>query len=86
MEMGIEIIEIAVNPDHVHIFYKYHPKYSVSYIAKSIKGSSSKVLRKEFAHLIEWCGEHFWVPSCFHVSVGGRMGCCQKVYFQAGRL
>jgi len=24
--MDIEIIEIAVNPDHVHIFFKYPPK------------------------------------------------------------
>lgn len=67
---GIEIIEIAVNPDHVHIFFKYPPKYSVSYIAKRIKGSSNKILRKEFPHLVEWCGEHFWAPSYFHGSVG----------------
>lgn len=31
-ELGIEIIEIAVNPDHVHIFFKYLPKYSLSFI------------------------------------------------------
>ncbi len=30
VEMGIEIIEIAVNPDHVHIFFRYPPKYSLS--------------------------------------------------------
>ncbi len=23
VEMGIQVIEIAVNPDHVHIFFKY---------------------------------------------------------------
>ncbi len=28
-EMDIEVIEIAVNPDHVHIFFKYPPKYSL---------------------------------------------------------
>jgi putative transposase len=66
VEMDIEIIEIAVNPDHVHIFFKYPPKYSLSYIAKRIKGSTSRILRKEFHHLREWCGEHFWAPSCFH--------------------
>jgi len=38
VEMGIEIIEIAVNPDHVHIFFKYPPKYSLSFIAKKLKG------------------------------------------------
>lgn len=51
VEMGIEIIEIAVNPDHVHIFFRYPPKYSLSYIAKKLKGVSSKRLRDEFPHL-----------------------------------
>ncbi len=76
-DMGIEIIEIAVNSDHVHIFFKYPPKHSLSYIAKRIKGSTSRILRKEFFHLREWCGEHFRAPSCF---CGAGMGCCGKVY------
>ncbi len=54
-EMDIEIIEIAVNPDHVHIFFRYPPKYSLSYIAKKIKGVSSKRLRDEFPHLKDMC-------------------------------
>jgi len=78
VEMDIEIIEIAVNPDHVHIFFKYPPKYSPSYIAKRIKGSTSRILKKEFPHLREWCGEHFWAPSCFHGSVGNGWDVVQK--------
>jgi putative transposase len=54
MELDIEVIDMAVNPDHVHLFIKYSPKYSVSYISKMIKGRSSRVLRKEFPHLKEW--------------------------------
>lgn len=54
VEMDIEIIEIAVNPDHVHIFFKYPP------------------------HLKEWCGEHFWAPSCFHGSVGNGWDVVEK--------
>ena len=52
---NIEIINRAVNVDQVHLFVKYPPKYSVSYIAKRIKGSSSRELRKAFPHLKEWC-------------------------------
>ncbi len=70
VELNIEIIDIAVNPDHVHLFIKYPPKYSVSFIAKKIKGITSRVLRKEFPHLKEWCGDHLWAPSCYHSSVG----------------
>lgn len=55
VKMGIEIIEIAVNPDHVHIFFRYPPKYSLRYIAKKIKRVSSKRLREAFPHLKEWC-------------------------------
>ncbi|NOR49160.1 MAG: hypothetical protein GQ533_14155 [Methanosarcinaceae archaeon] len=46
-----EVIDMAVNPDHMHLFIKYLPKYSVSYISKMIKGRSSRVLRKECPHL-----------------------------------
>ncbi len=77
-ELDIQIIEMAVNPDHVHIFFRYPPKYSLSYIAKKLKGRSSKILREEFPHLKEWCGEHLWAPSCFHGSVGNGWDVVEK--------
>ena len=69
-ELDIEIIDLAVSVDHVHIFIKYPPKYSVSWIAKRIKGRSSKLLRDQFPRLKEWCPGHLWAPSCYHGSVG----------------
>nr|QNO49479.1 hypothetical protein OCBBGKCP_00036 [Methanosarcinales archaeon ANME-2c ERB4] len=69
-DLDIEILDMAVNVDHVHLFIKYPPKYSVSYIAKRIKGRSSRELRKAFPHLKEWCSKSLWAPSCFHGSVG----------------
>ena len=65
-ELDIEVIDLAVNIDHVHLFIKYPPKYSVSWIAKRIKGRSSKLLRDRFPHLKEWCPGHLWAPSCYH--------------------
>ncbi len=61
---------MAMNVDHVHLFIKYPPKYSVSCIAKRLKGRSSKLLRDRFPHLKEWCPDHLWAPSCYHSSVG----------------
>ena len=49
---------------------KYPPRYSVSWIAKRIKGRSSKLLRDRFSQLKEWCPGHLWAPSCYHGSVG----------------
>ncbi len=81
-ELDIEIIDMAVNADHVHLFIKPFkkaftekcfadpPKYSVSWIAKRIKGRSSKLLGDRFSHLKEWCPDHLWAPSCYHGSVG----------------
>ncbi len=69
-ELDIEVMDMAVNVDHVHLFIKYPPKYSVSWIAKRIKGRSSKLLRERFPHLKEWCSDHLWAPSCYHGSVG----------------
>jgi putative transposase len=73
-----EVIDVAVNPDHVHLFIIYPPKYSVSYISKMIKARSSRVLRKEFPHLKEWCGDHLWAPSCYHDSVGAGWDVVEK--------
>jgi putative transposase len=69
-EMKIKIIDMAVNVDHVHLFIEYPPKYSVSFIAKKIKGRSSRMLRQNFPHLKEWCKDHLWASGCYHGSVG----------------
>jgi putative transposase len=72
-DMGLKVIELAVNVDHVHIFFQYPPKYSKSYIARRIKGRSSRILRQEFPHLVKWNKKGLWAPSCFHGSVGQGM-------------
>ena len=61
-----------VNPGYVHLFIKYPYKYSVSFTSKMIKGRSSRVLRKNFSHLKEWCGNHLWASSwyCGYVGTG----------------
>jgi len=33
-ELDIEVIDMAVNPDHVHLFIKYPPKYSAKIFRK----------------------------------------------------
>jgi len=44
-----EVIDMEVNPDHVHLFIKNPPKYSVSYISKMIKARSSRVLQERIS-------------------------------------
>jgi len=63
-ELDIEVIDMSVSPDHIHLFIQYPPKYSVSFIAKRLKGRSSRILRQEFPELKEWCKSSLWAPSC----------------------
>jgi len=44
----------------------FSPMYSVSWIAKRLKGRSSKLIRDRFPQLKEWCPGHLWAPSCYH--------------------
>ena len=68
--MDVEVIDMAVNVDHVHLFIRYLLKYSVSFIAKNIKGRSSRILKQHFPHLKEGCPNRLWAPGCYHGSVG----------------
>jgi len=59
--MDIYILKGAVGHDHVHLHIEYSPKYSVSEIAKQLKGRSSHHLQKEFPHLKKrYWGRRFW--------------------------
>jgi putative transposase len=69
-DLDIKIRRMAVNLDHVHIFYVYPPKLSTSYIAMKFKGVSSRLLRKEFPELRKKVRKHLWAPSTYHGSVG----------------
>ena len=69
-DLAIKVIDMSVNSDHVHLFIQYPPKHSLSYIAKMIKGRTSRILRQEFPELKEWCKKSLRAPSCYHGSVG----------------
>ena len=87
-EIKIEIIDMAVTMDHVHLFIEYPSKYSVSFIVKKIQGGSSRILGRNFFHLermvqrssmgsrmLSWlCGS--WMGSCGEVHRDTRL--CAK--------
>jgi putative transposase len=59
--MEIRILKGVVSKDHIHIHIEYAPKYSISTIVKQMKGRSSRLLQKEFAHLKKrYWGQRFW--------------------------
>lgn len=58
--------------DHVHLLVMYPPKLSISKLVNSLKGVSSRLLRKDFPQLEKsyWKGG-LWSPSYFAASCGG---------------
>ncbi len=67
-----ELIEVDGEADHVHLLVQYLPKTSVSRLVNSLKGVSSRMLKKRHPELLKhyWKGV-LWSPSYFAASCGG---------------
>jgi len=70
-EMGCEIIELRVMPDHVHLFIGANPLLAPNRIIMQIKGYSSKILREEIPRL-KRALPSLWTRSYF-VSTAGNV-------------
>ena len=78
-----QLVEFDGEDDHVHLLVHYPPKVSVSKLVNSLKGVSSRLLRKEFVELKAryWRGV-LWSPSYFAGSCGGAPISIIKQYIQ----
>ncbi|TKX52435.1 IS200/IS605 family transposase [Halorubrum sp. SP3] len=47
-ELGLEILELSIRPDHVHLFITGSPKLAPNKIIQQVKGYTSRNLREEF--------------------------------------
>src|SRR5690606_3501452 len=50
-KLGGEVIELVVQPDHIHLFASFPPTIAISQIVYRLKGETSHQLRKEFPKL-----------------------------------
>jgi putative transposase len=51
VEHGWDVLELAIQPDHVHLFLRCLPTDSPHLVVRQVKGQTSRVLRQEFAGL-----------------------------------
>ena len=67
-----QLVEMDGGGDHVHLLVEYPPKVAVSTLVNSLKGVSSRLLRKERPDVARqyWKGV-LWSPSYFAASCGG---------------
>ena len=71
-KFAAELVEFDGEDDHIHLLVNYPPKVAISSLVNSLKGASSRVLRKRHASLVKryWKGV-LWSPSYFAASCGG---------------
>ena len=67
-ELGVKVLELAINPDHVHLFVSAYPTIPVHKIVRRIKGRSSNILRKEFPELLRL--PSLWTHSYYVSTIG----------------
>ena len=67
------LVEMDAERDHVHLLISYPPKVSVSALVNSLKGVSSRVLRKQRPDIAKrfYYQGVLWSPSYFASSCGG---------------
>lgn len=68
-----ELVEFDGEDDHVHLLVNYPPKVSIVKLVNSLKGVSSRMIRKKNYASIKkklW-GNMLWSPSYFAGSCGG---------------
>ena len=69
-QLNVDIIEMEIMPDHVHLLLEVAPQYGIHKAVKHIKGYSSRVLRAEFGWLKSRIPT-LWTNSYFVSTVGG---------------
>lgn len=69
-ELRVEILEMEVMPDHVHILCEVDPQFGIHRFVKTVKGRSSRILREEFPWLKKRLPS-LWTNSYFVSTVGG---------------
>ena len=69
-EIQVDIIEMEIMPDHLHLLIEVDPQFGIHKAIKLIKGRTSRILRQEFPYLKTKLPT-LWTNSYFVSTVGG---------------
>jgi putative transposase len=67
-EHGWTVVQLAIQPDHVHLFVRVWPTTSAADVVKACKGLTSHELRKRYPVLLKM--PPLWTPSYFASMAG----------------
>jgi len=72
-DVGCELVEFNGEDDHVHLLITFPPTVQLSKLVNSLKGVSSRVLRRDYSSHVNrylWSG-HLWSRSYYIGTAGG---------------
>lgn len=81
-ETEVEVIEMEVMPDHLHLLVEVDPQFGIHRFVKRVKGLSSRLLRGEFPSLRSRLPT-LWTNSYFVSTVGGAPLTAVKQYIES---
>lgn len=81
LERGWHIIELAIQPDHIHLFVRAWPTTPASEIVKECKGITSFELRRKYRQLLKL--PSLWTRSYFAATVGNVSQAVIEAYIAA---
>lgn len=72
-DFDVELVEMDGERDHVHLLINYPPKIAISNLVNSLKGVSSRLLRRDRPDIAlrYYYKGVLWTPSYFASSCGG---------------
>ena len=73
IDLGSELVEFNGEDDHVHLHVIHPPNIALSILVNSLKGVSSRLLRKKYGEELQrhlWANA-LWSPSYFAASCSG---------------
>lgn len=82
----IDIKEIEVMPDHIHLLISFPPRLSITNVVKALKGASARKWFKQYPETKQllWNG-HLWSRSYYIGTVGNMSKDVVKKYIQNQR-
>lgn len=85
VEIQVDVIEMEIMPDHVHLLLEVDPQFGIHKAVKTIKGKTSRILRQEFPWLRSRIPT-LWTNSYFCSTVGGAPMSIVKQYIENQKL
>ena len=83
-DFGVSLVEFNGEVEHVHLLIEYPPTVQLSKLVNSLKGVSSRLMRRDHPELVKhyWRAKRLWSESYFVGSVGGASLDVLKGYIQ----